>query len=208
MFDIGVLGINTGRDSSSSDLFGCTVNYHIAEIYEVADLIRPGDVFAFSGKGLLSEVVRLVTHSIISHVGIAMGGGWIAQSTSLDGNSGVFESPLAPFIDGYNGLAWWLPLSDDIHRQLNKPDFLAFLRRVDHEPYNLPGAIEAALRLRHCTSDYSDLFCSELDAAAIEAGGVPLPMRPEFTLPCDLCRFPIFGSDYWQVGGEPTEVDF
>lgn len=135
-----------------------------------------------------------------------MGDGWIAQSTSLDGNTGVFESPLTPFIIGYNGLVWWLPLSDELHRKLDKPDFLAFLRRVDLAPYNLPGALCAALRMRDCTSDYSDLFCSELDAAALVAGGVSLPMRPALTLPCDLCRFPIFSGDYWQLMGEPTEI--
>lgn len=178
------------------------MNYHAARVSDISSNVRSGDVFAFSGRGLISDIVKLATHSIISHVGIAMGDGSLAQSTSLNGHSGVFELPLLPFIDGYDGLVWWLPLSDDVHRRLNKEDFLAFLRRVDHEPYNLPGAIEAALSLHHCTSDYSDLFCSELDAAALEAGGISLPMRPELTLPCTLCKFPIFSGDYWQVHGE------
>lgn len=182
------------------------MNYHAAGLSDIAGNIRSGDVFAFSGNGLLSDVVKLVTHSTISHVGIAMGDGLLAQSTAMHGRSEVFESPLAQYIEGYDGIVWWMPLSDDVHRRLNKEKFLAFLRRVNHEPYNLPGAIEAGLHLNHCTSDYSHLFCSELAAEALEESGVPIPMRPEFTLPCDLCKFPIFSGDYWQVWGSTAQL--
>ena len=184
------------------------MNYHCVDIVDIIDKIRPGDIFAFSGNTLFSSLVKLVSNSNISHVGIALSNSIMIESTmeSNSHNIGVFENTIITHLSNYDGSVWFLPLSDETHNKLNKTKFFDFINSNEHKPYDLPGAIAAVLKLNSCKEDYSKFWCSELDTAALIAGGIDLPMKPQFTLPIDLCRFDIFGNDYYQIHGTPTLI--
>lgn len=110
-------------------------------LYEsVRPNIRTGDVIAFSGKGLVSDLIKLVTKSPISHVAIVMGVGMGSDGGAHDPRLMLCESttqcsdPDAEFgeivkgvqyhflsqrIERYEGDVYWLKLRPP---QLHAPD--------------------------------------------------------------------------------------
>lgn len=42
----------------------------VAQYDRVRDRMQPGDIIAFSGKGNFSELIKWVTRSEVSHIGI------------------------------------------------------------------------------------------------------------------------------------------
>lgn len=94
---------------------------------EIRGRMQPGDVIAFSGNRIFSTVIKLVTSSHVSHVGIivppeclenevARNDPVIAESTE----TGVAFSRLSTRVhaDEVETL-WWLPLSPTARRRLN-----------------------------------------------------------------------------------------
>lgn len=108
-------------------------------LYEsVRPNIRTGDVIAFSGKGLVSDLIKLVTKSPISHVAIVIGMGMgsdphdprlmLCESTTqcsdpdaVSGEiiKGVQYQFLSQRIERYDGDVYWLKLRPP---QLHAPD--------------------------------------------------------------------------------------
>src|SRR5687768_3505128 len=94
--------------------------------------IRTGDAIFFAGKGRTSNLIKDVTASKYSHVGMAV---WlqpvvmeeprlfIIESTTLNTQPdvtgeyrrGVQMVPLAQRLEGYDGMAWWLPLREPLN---------------------------------------------------------------------------------------------
>jgi hypothetical protein len=107
----------------------------------------------------------------------------------------------------YDGCVWWLPLSYKIHHDLNKPKFFDFLQAQNHKPYNFEGAILSALNLPWDHPDMSKLFCSQLAADGLEAGGIQFIGKPDFTLPGVLCGQKIYSGDYYQLFGDFCEIN-
>lgn len=199
---------------------------------EIRGLMQPGDVIAFSGNGDLSEVIKWATRSQVSHVGVVLQSklligdtpqqgffNQIIESTSLNGFSGVTISRLSDRVDAYDGQMWWLPLSDEARGQLDLTGFFDFLIHHDRRPYDAPQAILSALDtldgiplLGRATTqnveDFNKFFCSELVAAALEAGGVIDRINAAEVTPVDLCRFNLYADEYVQfkVVEEPQEI--
>lgn len=61
--------------------------------------------------------------------------------------------------------------------------------------------------LTHSEEDFSDLFCSEMVAAGLEAGGVIVSLNCSEVTPFDLFRFAIFQGTYYQIKGIRTVVE-
>jgi hypothetical protein len=181
------------------------MNYRISTPLDIDQVVRPGDILAYSGRGLISETVRLATNSDVSHIGIVLTAGPVStviESTSLAGFSGVTIGPLAERCTNYNGEVWFLPLADRSLGLTTTTKLQAWLQAQNHDKYDTWGAIESALQLHH-PKHVGQWFCSELAAAALQSIGLLSgSLVPDQVRPCDLVRMPIFSPDYWQIQGE------
>ncbi|MEM9167642.1 MAG: hypothetical protein AAGB48_11565 [Planctomycetota bacterium] len=207
-----------------------------ADIAEVLDSAQPGDVIAFSGKGAVSEIVRWSTRSVVSHVGMvcrsrigrADGDGSIetvdiVESTMLGTDMatgqpvrGVQRRSLSDRVRFADGPVWWLPLSDDARGRLDLRAMTAFVLEHSAKPYDLPQAIGAGLdamdglpglgRSTRNREDFAAMFCSELVAGSLEAGGVTGRINASEVTPIDLCMFTLYGDAYVQLTGEETRI--
>ena len=83
----------------------------------------------------------------------------------------------------------------------------------NRKEYDLPQAIISALnamddnpligKATHGAEDFSKLFCSELAAAGLEAGGVINSLNASEVTPIDSCKFNIHKPEHYQIkGGE------
>lgn len=196
-----------------------------ADCADVRHRMQPGDVIAFSGKAHFPELIKWATGSNVSHVGVVfqpkpMEGEHqlqIIESTYLNGFLGVIASPLDERIESYEGSVWWLPLSDSVRAKMDLKKFHDFLLQQEHKPYDLPQAIKSALdtqedhpllgRVTYNIEDFSELFCSELVAAALEASGAISHLNASEVTPIDLCRFSIYKQDYYQLKGEKQSIE-
>lgn len=195
---------------------------------EARDKMQPGDVIAFSGKGNVSEVIKLFTKSEVSHVGVVYKTkqvndaspnrymNTLMESTSLEGFSGVVMTRLSDRIREYDGNLWWLPLSQASRSQMDSMKFFDFLVKQEGKAYDTKQAIKSALDalddipfLRDATynkEDFSKFFCSELVAAALEDAGVINNINSSEVTPIDLCSFNIYDTNYYQLKGSDTLI--
>ncbi len=131
--------------------------------YQIRDKIRTGDALFFSGKGRESSIIKRLTKSKFSHVGMAL---WltpkvtdeprlfIMESTTLNNipdvtgeyRRGVQMVPLAQRLEGYDGEAWWLPLKDPITED-EKPILLdwCWKQETSKVPYDTAQLLAAAV---------------------------------------------------------------
>ena len=172
--------------------------------------IKTGDVIAFSGNGLTSSVIKLVTRSDISHVGIVLskaedGRIYIIESTSLlttpdavtgELHKGVQIQYLSDRIRDYDGEVYHVPLIKNLK---NPNDMIAWLIQKHEEqiPYDTMQAIGSALDIfirLHNEEDFSSLFCSELITKALQLGGVvPKSINASEMHPEDVMQFKCLG---------------
>ena len=142
----------------------------IARYDDIHHQIKSGDVIAFAGKDIFSEVVRVSTQSAVSHVGVA----WVydpvdqqeAEETSPDRpkssikidiieshplcfdqdtgkpKMGVQRNSFKPMIDTYEGQIWWLPLSPTKRHHFDLSAFTNFISEIENRGYDF---IQAAL---------------------------------------------------------------
>lgn len=140
----------------------------------------------------------------------------IIESTSLNGFSGVSISRLSDRLDTYDGEIWWLPLRRDIHDAMDKQKFYNFLIHQERKEYDMPQAIKSAFdaldnipvlsKATHNREDFSRFFCSELVAAALEAGAAIKSINASEVTPIDLCTFALYETDYYQLKGDRKEI--
>lgn len=205
----------------------CTHNRY----QDIRKHIKPGDIIAFNGRGRFSRIVQLATGAPVSHIGIVCislvqyyGHNTVEIMESVrEGEdpetgepiTGVTRNRLSTRIANYDGRVWWLPLSDQSRATLDYTSAVRFLMSVMGRPYDLPQAILSAIdalddfadKLTYAVEDYSALFCSELAAAALKAGGVlPQSCNPSEVTPIDLCRMPIYFPAYSQLKGAPRDI--
>ena len=135
------------------------------DIYNtIRESVRTGDVFAFSGKGRTSNVIKRVTNSQYSHVGMAL---WITpmhsqlsrlfiiESTTLNDipdvsgeyRRGVQMVPLAQRLEGYDGDCWWVPIKVPILDDDEKTRLTTWLfqKHSSHVEYDTAQAIAAGI---------------------------------------------------------------
>lgn len=195
----------------------------------VRNLMKPGDIIAFSGKGDVSDIIKWATRSGVSHVGTIFQSkllinndpqagyfNQIIESTSLNGFSGVAISRLSDRFVNYEGEIWWLPLRDDIRTKMDLTKFYNFLLHQEHKPYDLPQALKAGIdtldnlpflhRLTTNKEDLTKFFCSELIAAALEESECIPNLNASEVTPIDLCMFNIYASDYFQLKGDAKTI--
>ena len=125
---------------------------------EIRDSIQLGDVIAFSGEGLISELIRLITGSQeVSHVGVVL-----PANLSINGEpqadcfhlvaeanaSEVRIISLRSLLNQYKGKLWWLPLSSESRQRLqpNLNCFYGFLLSSNGSKYDYKSVIIEGLR--------------------------------------------------------------
>lgn len=175
--------------------------------------IKPGDVFAFGGRGVVSAVIKKATNSPVSHVGIVpfiteLGSAKVVQliesTTMEDGKSGVEIRRLSTKVAKYDGEVWWLPLKHPIPYPIQWSAEMVMQRGKD---YDAPQAIMSALdRVPDTNEDLSKLFCSELVTYGLRlAGFVDKGINASEQTPADVCMFNCFNEPI-QIKGVAIEI--
>ena len=181
----------------------------------VRDHMLPGDVIAFGGSGLFSWLIKRVTRSTVSHVGVVMDAYpngsdrvvKVIESTSLDGRKGVIVSRMSERVTSYAGDVWWLPLSPAVRYKLDEPRFFRFLHAQDGKRYDVLQAVLSPLRLDFWNAEsYGRMFCSELVVGALEAAGAISKVNASRMTPHELIDLPIYAPEYCQLKGSPREI--
>ena len=208
----------------------------IADYKVIRKEMQPGDVIAFSGKGNVSDIIKWATRSQVSHVGIVFESKVVLDDTAQKGIivdvmesttlqlkkeaskaiSGVQRNRLSDHITYYNGNIWWLPLKSTIRSKMNMVALTDFLLHSENKEYDVPQAIMSAIDVLDKTpllgsltcnvEDFSKFFCSELVAAALEAGNAIKSLNASEVTPIDLCMFSIYENDYYQIKGKETKI--
>ena len=178
---------------------------------EARKLMKPGDVIAFGGKGVLSSLIQTVTHSPVSHVSIIMqteisNGVFVNQIIESNGkkggNTGVQVSRMSERLEGYDGNIWWLPVFVNFDRK----KFVGFCLNQVGKKYDAPQAIGSAIDfLPDQQEDLDKLYCSELVAAALENAGILENINASEMTPADVVNFDIYKAPV-QIKGELQEL--
>lgn len=171
--------------------------------------IRTGDVFAFSGKGRVSEVIKWRTGSPYSHVGVALripeyDAVMLCESTTLSDLPNVLTGNrvrgaglyfLRQRLRSYDGEVWWVRQKavtlGDLHNRARQKA-LEWCR--EETPYDSVQACGAGVDwwdgLFGNEPDFSALFCSELVARFHQiAGNLDQGFNPSEATPGDVVAF-------------------
>jgi hypothetical protein len=195
------------------------------EYLKIRPEIKPGDIIAFSGRGLFSSVIRWITgwessrNASVSHIGIVINtkrtgtkkSGHFVQvieSTSLDGFTGVVINRLSKRIREYNGEMWWLPLSDAVRAKMDTDKFFDFLMEQKGKPYDNWQCVKCGLDFLpfvHIRENMDKLFCSELVAQSLDESGCIPHVNASSVNPIDICRWKIY-KNYVQLTGKPRRL--
>lgn len=125
--------------------------------------MQPGDVIAFSGTAVISTVIKLVTSSHVSHVGIIVPSDYLEDDDAGDGaaiaeatESGIRICSLSTrYSDETVENLWWLPLRADMRPRLedNWEGFRQYLSDYNRAPYDYLQAAMLGLMLLEPTLD-------------------------------------------------------
>ena len=180
--------------------------------------LKIADVIAFSGTGPVSTIIKHVTNSNVSHVGIVLHTNMynntpmvqLIQSTSLSpGFAGVTVSRLSTVVKQHKGVMWHLPLADTVRKKMQMFPFINFLLGTVGTPYDTHQAIQSALDtfLPDQPRDLSKLFCSELVVAGLQAGKIiDERTNPSEATPADVCKLPIYEKVVQIKGKQPLPL--
>lgn len=180
--------------------------------------MQPGDIIAFAGKKPVSDTIKLFTNSNVSHVGIVLHSELVGDDTAQPNRrvrvadataEGVQFTRLSQLEEAYEGELWWLPLSDEARRKLDKQKLIDFLLEHEGKPYDYGQAVKAAidgildaLGPTANRENFDKFFCSELVIAALEKAGVLGPINASEVIPIQLCQFKLYKEKYVQFKGD------
>lgn len=179
--------------------------------------LKSGDVIAFSGNSRFSKLIKLLTRSQYSHVGLVLRDQsklfnetlLLIESTTqihlIDANGrqaikGVQLHLLSQRLSLYNGTAFWVPLKNPIPQERIE-NMTLWLRNIYDEkiPYSYARTCGIALtKIENACGikikpNYSTLFCSELVTRALQlAGAVDQKIEPASQTPANIVEFTCF----------------
>ncbi len=187
------------------------------EYSEARGRMLPGDVLAFSGRGRTSSIIKWRTNSAVSHVGTVIQTcvrgddrtfNQIAESTSLNGFSGVIMSRISDRLRDYRGSVWWLPLSWAVREHFDTKRFFNWIIAQEGKPYDTRQAVWSAIdwipfvKSREC---FDKLFCSELLAGGFEHANVIRPLNASEQTPKDVVSWNLY-EDAYQLKGKMKDI--
>jgi len=121
-------------------------------------------------------------------------------TSGLNPYTGVHAFEIRQRVSSYTGRLWWIPLQTKIDPKLEKAmvDWLK-LNHAKRTPYDYAQMIGAGLDHLFAAfgtknrEDLSEMFCSEMVAAALRyAGAVPADTSPSDATPNDCAMFPCY----------------
>jgi hypothetical protein len=199
----------------------------------VRDFMRAGDVVAFGGDPFsrvgpvpypnVSGGIEWLTGSLISHVSVVFETTLpetgserrviLAESTSLNGRSGVQFNPASQRIGDYDGRVYLWTLADLRRHQLDADKLHAFLLAQDGLPYDFKGiaafifrAVPALGQIPYCHHGApGHFFCSEYVVAGYKAAGLPLGVEADEVSPQRLGELSLWDKCV-QLVGRPAEI--
>ena len=195
----------------------------------ILEKLRTGDVIAFGGNALLSNLIKFFTRSEVSHAGTIVIDEEDGVEPALIESVGDFEKdppvygvrqrPFSETLREYDGEIWWLPLGDQMRESeeaFNQQTFADVLEDAEGEEYDLEEAFLAVavdsvlewigLFERDDKEDFEKFFCSELVAMALEKAGAVGPINASTVTPIDLCRWSIYQENYYLLAGKAVEI--
>jgi hypothetical protein len=183
--------------------------------------IRPGDVIAFGGAGVISSLIKFLTRSSVSHVGVVLEAVDVDgereirlfESTTLTGKSGVQINRLSERLANYDGggRAWWLPLSERSRSALDLVKMYSFAIQQMGDGYDAFGLAKFLLReipgagMAFHRPDPRREFCSELVAQLFQEAGLLHGIDTYETTPQRLCEMSIWEKSI-QLMGQPNPI--
>jgi hypothetical protein len=190
-------------------------------------IMQPGDIITFSGTGFLSKSIQIVSHSILTHMGMVLPPDvlvdgrpqtetQIIESTIEDGHSGPQINPLRLRLASYakeRGRAYRLSLADNIRAFLDwKILWDLAARKLHGDSYNKLELGQYVLRdlpfisylpqLREANAH--EEVCSEFLAELLRAGGLP-GLNPPLLSPGIVASLRIYKS-VEQLLGAPAII--
>jgi len=158
------------------------------------NVMKPGDVIGFSGRGWVSAAINIGTYGFpfcgISHIGVMAhdpeGRLLLFESTSLENLPCVisgedFTGTQAHYLDdileAYFGRVYHYPLYRPLYPNENTR-LTRFLMETIHTPYDLMGAFRATgvgiswIESWFREQDLNTIFCSEWIASALSVIGI------------------------------------
>ncbi len=194
-------------------------------IEQMMSKANSGDLIAFSGIAFHSKIIKYITHSNVSHVGL------VVESQTVDSSknptsqqkmlfealySGASLSPLeCRLTESLNNTeiqsVWWLRLKKALNS--NQVDVLnTFVNENNHKKYDYLQATRSAFDksfphpLTYAPENLDQLFCSELVIAAYKSIGLfKMINASEFT-PIDVCELNIYKKLYYQLKGKEEKI--
>ena len=177
--------------------------------YNLENKIQTGDLLECAGPWLMSRMIRKVTRSKVSHVGLAA---WISFENgprklcmfeALEGKGLRLVPLFETLVEDYHargGQIWWRPL---VEERMSGPELLDFCMDRWTKDYANPKQfmIMAAPLLFQLLgfkkdTDPDAYHCSELVAAAVQAQGFERAKNPALTTPDDITRYSVFGDRF------------
>lgn len=177
---------------------------------EVRNKIKTGDVISFSGKGHTSNIIKEVTDSDISHVGIVLKKTIVEnqerilliESTTLNKLPDVFTGKkfkgvqvqyLSDRIKDYKGQVYWHGLQRTL-KPMEKQALITFLMLQHQLEYDSKQAIGAGVDIFDILfsniENHDEFFCSELVAAAYKhIGWFPGSYNTSEITPADVVEY-------------------
>lgn len=162
-----------------------------------------GDVLLFRGRGLLSWIIRMFTHSGYSHAGVLFR--YCGRVYCLEAvGTGVRLAPVSRLVDHYPDGIFYCGLAAN---EKERESALDFGFQQLSLPYDVLGLVRFALALIFCTrrpvDDPGRWFCSELVAAAYAKAGFPLTAG----LPCYASPADLINGQRLQLRGRLTPAE-
>jgi len=161
---------------------------------------KTGDIILFSGRGLVSNIIKLGGLTKYSHVGIMLDEELLIESTTLSDipdlftnkqHKGVMVVRLEDRINSFKGKIYHRSLKDELTNE-QKDKMLEVAKELHQKPYeeSLWELISSEIDiLPKQSEDLTSIFCSELAIELMDAAGIFTPKHSsnEYT-PKDLAK--------------------
>lgn len=139
----------------------------LGRYYAVRDQLKTGDLLQWSGKGVISSIIKLRTGKF-SHSSLVLNvDEYRRRMTMTAENRGVYPVILSKYLSEYEGRCYWYPLRDN---------WEAMRQEIGGRALDMSGTAYdygSLFRQAICSvsADASRLFCSEVCYLAYGFGG-------------------------------------
>jgi len=200
----------------------------MSEAYQVPSEPKVGDIFAVSGKGWLSYLIKIVSRGV-SHVEI------LAQNPksgdiecfSADGKGARFKT-MKDVVLGTDGDITYLELRDDVRAKLDEQKFGEVIIALDGVPYDILHLIGVGIDDEHINflsffkriptwlltllksafhneETMAKVVCSGASAWGLKKG-LDLKINASEQTPLDICRWNLYKSETKLLKGEVMTI--